>query len=272
MTGMKRVGLIIALIGIMLFGFSFKDGIAAMRPHVDLYDDGVNISEVSSWDMIDMDIIDVWGSYATKTETSNGVTRDVLSYYIITAFEGDDARFIGIGVPEKEYDLFDNLMENTYDYYGGYDFGDPEEYAHKTGRLKKMNAEMQKYYYEWFEDTEWFESEAEMKAEALPYYIDPIADPTVVIKMMAGGGIVGIIGIIIFVIGFVNDRKKTQKAVEQAYVMINGVSYSKQSLAHVNAQVLGQEKMFAAQELAEITGMSLDEAGKIIENWNRYYY
>lgn len=269
---MKRVGFAVALIGIFFFVMSFMDGVAAMRPHVDLYGEGVNISEVSAWDMIDTDIVDVWGSYATKTETSNGVTRDVLSYYIITAFEGDDARFIGIGVPEKEYDAFDKVMENTYDYYGGYSFDMPEEYIHKTGRLKKMNSEMAKYYYEWFEETGWYETEAEMKEAALPYYIDPIADPSSVIKMMAGGGIVGIIGIVILVFAFIKDGKKTQKAVEQTHVVINGVTYPKQTLAHVNASILGQEKIFAAQELAEITGVSLEEAGDIVEHWGRYYY
>lgn len=269
---MKRVGFAVAIIGIMFFFMSFQDGIAAMRPHVDLYEEGVNISEISSWDMIDIDIVDVWGSYATKTETSNGVTRDVLSYYIISAFEGDEVRLIGIGVPEKEYDTFDSIMNNTYEYYGGYSFDMPEETAHKTGRLKKMNKEMKKYYYEWFEQAEWYESDEEMQAEALPYYIDPIADPSVSIKMMAAGGIVGIVGIVILVIAFILDKKKTYKAQDQTYVMIAGVSYPKHTFAHVNASILGQEKMFAVQELSDITGLSMEEAGEIIENWGKYYY
>ena len=269
---MKKVGFVVALMGIILFAMSFQDGIAAMRPHVDIYEEGVNISEVSSWDMIDIDIVDVWGSYATKTETSNGVTRDVLSYYIIAAFEGEEMKLIGVGVPEKEYDLFDSIMENTYEYYGGYSFDEPEEYAHKTGRLKKMNKEMLKLYYEWLWDTEWYESEEEMKSQALPYYIDPIARPDVTIKMMAFSGIAGIVGIVILVIGFVMDGKKTQKAVEQTHVVINGVTYPKQTFAQVNAYILGQEKIFAAQELASITGISMEEAGDIVEHWSRYYY
>ena len=73
-------------------------------------------------------------------------------------------------------------------------------------------------------------------------------------------------------IGYKKENIQEAKAAQQTYVVIKGVSYSRAELAHVNQCVLGQEKIFAAQELSRITGMSVEEAGEVVENWRKYYY
>ena len=267
----KKVGLGVLVVGLMICFITFQDGIAAMRPWVNLYDENVNISDVSTWDMLEIDVVEVWGSYATKETTRNGVKESEVSYYIIPAFEGDEYRFIGIEVPEKEYDLFDQIMEETYDYHNGYSF-ETNAYTYKTGRLHKMNKEMLDLYYDFFKQYEWYDTDEEIKKNALPYYVDSITDPNMSTKILAFGAIMSLAGAAILVFAFMRGNQKQQKAMAQDYVTINGVTYPKQRLSHVNACILGQEKIFAAQELSEITGLSMEEAGKIVEDWKKYYY
>ena len=69
---MKKVGLVILFVGLILGFFSFQDSVAAIRPWVDLYAEETDISEISTWDMVEFDVIEIWGSYATKTTTENG--------------------------------------------------------------------------------------------------------------------------------------------------------------------------------------------------------
>lgn len=270
---MKKAGFIIAFLGIIFAVMSFQDSIAAVRPWKDLYAEGTNISSVSTWDTVDIDVLDVFGSFATMTTTENGRKTSEKSYYIIPAYEDGDMRFIGICVPEKEYDLFDQMTEETYDYY--YEGKVPEgeiKTIHKTGRLTKMNSKMKKYYYDWFTSAQWYDSEEEMKKEVLPYYVDPVADPMSSVKMFGIGLVAFLVGGVICLFGFLKDKSKQQKSEAQSYVTIGGVTYPKQTFAHVNASIIGQEKIFAAQELADITGLSMEEAGSIVEKWNQYYY
>lgn len=269
---MKKAGLVIALVGLMLVFFSFQDSIAAIRPWVDLYADETNISQISTWDMVEFDVIEIWGSFATKTTTENGRKTSEVGYYILPAFEGEEYRFVGLTVPEKEYGLFDQIMQDTYDYYNDYSTNIGTNTVHKTGRLKKMSKEMQNYYYDWFRQTGWYDTEEEMRAEALPYYIDPIANPMTCVKLLGIGIVAFLVGGAIALFGFLRERNKKEKAEAQDYVVIGGVTYPKQIFAHVNASILGQEKIFAVQELSELTGLSQEEAGRIVENWHQYYY
>ena len=268
---MKQWGGIIFIFGLILGIMGFREGVAGLKAPVDLYALDTNVSEIGYFDMVTADIYEVYGSYATRTTTENGRKTAEDSYYLIPAYEGDDVRYIGIKVNEKEYDLFGKMYDDTWDYYDGYIF-DLTTHIEKTGCLKKMNKKMQEYYYGTLRDAEWFESDAEMKKYALPYYLDPLASPKTMVPFLFISVALMVVGAVLFVIGFKSENVKINKAAAQTYVMINGVSYAKSTLAHVNQCVLGQEKIFAAQELAQITGMSMEEASVIIENWSQYYY
>lgn len=269
---LKKLGFAMAFIGAITCFVSFREGIAGLKPAVDLYADETDVSDIGYFDMVNAEVIEVLGSYATKTTTKNGVKQSEESYYIIPAFDGEDVRYIGVKVLEKEYKTFDKMVDDTYNYFAGYSLDLGNVRVEKTGCLKKMNKEMQKYYYEWFEEAEWYESEEEMKQEVLPIYLDAVVSVKTMRTMFLISVALLVVGAGLGVLGLVKGNGQTQKAVAETYVMINGVSYPKSSLAHVNTCIEGQERIFAAQELAEITGLSLEEAGKIVENWKRYYH
>lgn len=54
-------------------------------------------------------------------------------------------------------------------------------------------------------------------------------------------------------------------------VVINRVHYSKSAFTRVDTFVRGSEKVFAIKELRQITGISLEEAKKVVDNWDQYY-
>ena len=268
---MKKFGGGLFLLGIILTIISFREGIAGLKGTKNLYELEQGISEVGYFDMVYADVNMVFGAYATRTTTENGRKTGEDSYYLIPAYEGDEWRYIGVKVFEKEYDVFDQMIDDTYDYMDGY-LTELDKHVEKVGVLKKMNKKMQDIYYKQLRTAEWFEDDEEMKHYALPYYIDSVANP----KTMVGffffsiGAIV--VGGVLFVIGYKAENVQINKAAQQTYVMIHGVSYAKAQLAHVNQCINNQEKIFAVQELAQITGLSQEEASNIVENWRQYYY
>ena len=54
-------------------------------------------------------------------------------------------------------------------------------------------------------------------------------------------------------------------------VVINGVHYPKSAFKRVNVFVQGRETVFAIKELRQITGISLEEAKEVVNNWDQYY-
>lgn len=269
---MKKAGGVVAVIGALFLLLSFRMGVAYMRPHVDLYADETNVSDIGTFDMVETEVYAAFDCFASETTTENGAETGKDFYYIIPAYNGDEMYYIGAKVTEKQSYTYDDIIDITYDYLMGYSDDMGSKTVKLTGLLSKMNDEEKKYFYEWFEDMEWFETDEEMKTYALPLYIENVANPSAEFTMMLIGAAVLAVGIILLVIGIVRDNKKDKKAADQAYVVINGITYPKSTFNHVNQCINSQEKAFAAQELHEITGVSLDEAGNIIANWSKYYY
>lgn len=53
--------------------------------------------------------------------------------------------------------------------------------------------------------------------------------------------------------------------------MEHGVSYPKNSMAHINTYVNNHEVVVAIKELRDMTGLGLAEAKAVIDNWHQYY-
>lgn len=266
---MKRVSGIIALVGLLLTIIGFREGIAGLKEPIDIYEMENNISDVGYFDMVKVDVFAVYGTYLTRTTTENGRKTNQDSYYMIPAHEGDEYRYVGIKVNEKEYAIFDEIYKDTYDDGANYekDYG-----VVKIGCLKKMSPKMQDYYYDALREAEWFDSEEEMKTYALPYYIDPVKSQKTMVPFLFIGVILFLAGGIVFLLSWRFENQAYRKAMGQTYVTIAGVQYPKSQLAHVNMCIRSQEKIFAVRELAKITGLSEEEAAQIIERWNEYYF
>ena len=277
---MKKVGVEVAieliigllpLIGAMLLIGAVRTGIAAMRPMVDLYGEETNVDEIGYFDMVSADVYAVFGYCASEEITRDGVKQSEDYYYVIPAFKGDDMYYIAVKVYEGRQAEYEEQTDKTYDYMMGYNEDIFSNTIPVQGMLKKMGSELEKYYYDWFREGEVFDSDEEMKEYAMPVYIEPLWNPKAyAIRFCVGAGML-IVGGILLVLALVHEKSVKYKAKNQTHVMINGVSYSKESLAHVIQSIQNQEPVFAVQELSQITGISLEEAGKIIDKWNEYY-
>lgn len=267
------LGIVLIIFG-GIFGFtSLQEGVASMRPYVDLYGDETNVSEIGYFDMVEADIWAVIDCFASEVTKENGVKTDEDYFYIIPAFEGEDQVFIGVKVNDNSYRTYEKIRTITYKYLTT---GDDSELGSTTvsvvGCLKKMKSDVKKYYYEWFEENEWFESQEEMEKYAPAVYIEIVAKPEAGrVFLFIGAGLLTV-GLCLLIGGIVKDRGQEKRSAGQSYVVINGVSYPKSTFNHVNQCINSQERIFAAQELHEITGVSLDEAGEIINHWSKYYY
>ena len=78
-------------------------------------------------------------------------------------------------------------------------------------------------------------------------------------------------GLILFITMSSAIKKEKKKIKEQTEVVINGVSYPKSTFDHMFQDALFQNNK-AVAELRRITGISEEEARKILRHWDKYYY
>lgn len=258
-----------------MIGVSGLDSFASFKKPVDLYADDTDVTKLGRTDAVEADIYAVLDCFATETTTTKrngavtGKSKDY--YYIVPAFKGDETYYIGVKSNSDDQRSYDKIADLTWAWLSGEssDFG--EQSIHIEGCLKKMDKELLGYMKEWFEESEWFESEAEMEKYVLPVCLETVRFGTVKIMFLVGVGVF-IVCAILIITGIISERKDSKKAKQQTHVVINGVSYPKNTFDHVNRCILNKERIFAVQELRDITGLDLEEAQKIIDNWTQYYY
>lgn len=275
MKTLRSIAIVFAVISAIVIGVSGLDSFASFKKPVDLYADDTDVTKLGRTDAVEADIYAVLDCFATETTTTKrngavtGKSKDY--YYIVPAFKGDETYYIGVKSNSDDQRSYDKIADLTWAWLSGEssDFG--EQSIHIEGCLKKMDKELLGYMKEWFEESEWFESEAEMEKYVLPVCLETVRFGTVKIMFLVGVGVF-IVCAILIITGIISERKDSKKAKQQTHVVINGVSYPKSTFDHVNRCILNKEKIFAVQELRDITGLDLEEAQKIIDNWTQYYY
>ena len=275
MKTLRSIAIVFAVISAIVIGVSGLDSFASFKKPVDLYADDTDVTKLGRTDAVEADIYAVLDCFATETTTTKrngavtGKSKDY--YYIVPAFKGDETYYIGVKSNSDDQRSYDKIADLTWAWLSGEssDFG--EQSIHIEGCLKKMDKELLGYMKEWFEESEWFESEAEMEKYVLPVCLETVRFGTVKIMFLVGVGVF-IVCAILIITGIISERKDSKKAKQQTHVVINGVSYPKNTFDHVNRCILNKEKIFAVQELRDITGLDLEEAQKIIDNWTQSYY
>lgn len=293
MRNNKNILLKVAIIfSILLIGFTFmaaKLVYLSFQEPVDIYDISFNISEHGTGGHIEttLDYVLDNCAYMTTTNTTNGVeTSSSTDYYYIIPINGkdDDDYYICVEVDEDESSLYDTLVDNTWEYIESGDYTCFDTYADFAGTLDDLDDEIYGYMVEWFEEAEVYETDAELKEHVLPIVLKPMhydsATAYIIIFLVLLA-----LTILFWALFFIKRSKnKANEAQAQAqfqaqfpgqeygqYVVINGVSYPKSSMAHINAYVEHHENVVAIKELREMTGLSLEESKNVIDNWFMYY-
>ena len=99
--GLQILGIIIGVFSVIILIANGRDGIATLKPVVDLYAEDTDITKLSTTQAVEADIYMSLDYFATETTTrtrdGNFVSRDNDYYFIIPAFSGEELYFIGIG-------------------------------------------------------------------------------------------------------------------------------------------------------------------------------
>lgn len=275
MKALRPLFITILFVAGAALAFGFTDYVAAFKTPVDLYGETTNVSDISKTTPLTADIyavLDCFVEETTTTKNKNGsVTKKEYDYYyIIPAYNGDETYYIGIKVPDDKDYAYDEICELTWQWMYGETENLGDKTVHAEGCLKKMNDEMYGYMVEWFEETEWFETTADIEKYVLPMYFEPLNFAGLRnVTYVCGGAFA--VSLILFVLSFVLGKKKMMKAQEQTCVVINGISYQKELFENVNRFVANKENVFAIQELCQITGLTPEEAQPVIHSWHKYY-
>lgn len=272
--GLQILGIIIGVFSVIILFTNGRDGIASLKPVVDLYAEDTDITKLSTTQAMVADIYMSLDYFATETTTrtrdGNFVSRDNDYYFIIPAFSGEELYFIGIRVDDKDFNTYSTISDDTYNYLMGISDEPGTTTVSEEGGLKKLDDEMYQYMVEWFQEAQWFENESDIDKYVLPLYIDPY-----IIKAARTLFIIGVVGTLIGILSAVflirGNKKQKEQAQAQTTVTIGGMSYPKSSLSGVDRFVSQKEIVFAMQELRSITGISAEEAKTVIDQWGSYY-
>ena len=277
-----RLAFMVFMFSIVAFCFSLQTGVAAHRPTTDLYAEDTDINDIGYFDMVEADIYAVLGSFATEyTPSRFGFTTGTKYYYIIPVptGTGDECYYIGVEASEAGCVPYDRLLTATQKYILGQSETINGFHVHTKGCLKKMNGKLHNYFKEWFEEAQWFESQADLDKYVLPLYIS--YENGEFSSNVLLGSIIGIVLSLLLFLSMFMDRHKRKKKINQLlkeraesqkYIKIDGISYPKETFAHVNELYRKSKKDEALEELCRLTGMEKIDAKIIIDNWHSYYY
>lgn len=301
---MKKVMLILAIIATAFLAFwlftSTKLVYLSFQDSEDLYGENFDIKAHGTGGRIVADISYSLGdcAYETLTTTKNGSTTSSSTtyYFVIPAYStNDDVYYIAVEVKQEDYRTFNSITNNSWEYLETGDFSCLDKTVTVEGTLDDFDEELYGYMIECFEEIDFYETDEELKAHVLPIVLTPMnydAATGYLITSLVTLALV-IVFWALFFIALSKEKAKEAALKEQyeqyralnpgmdpamdpamnpsAFIVIGGVTYPKQAVAHINTYVANHETIVAANELVSLTGISLPEATEIISNWPKYY-
>ena len=270
----------------MLVGFSWDTVWYSFKEPVDIYEQGYDFVEAGKGGHIETTLFASLDKAVSQTTTTKsrrgGTTTTTKHYYIVPVYDADDNEYyVCVEVLDSNKSPYTNLVNETWEYYfeGTQDI--PPEGVKFTGTAKKLDKDIYKHVKDWFEEAEWFESDADIEKYVLPIRL--VAKSFEMRNaFMIGYVVLAGLSILCFVISRKRNKKFEQKEEEfrqqtqvvmgdEVYVTLPMGSYPKRELARVDAFLAGQDKIQAIAAFRDITGCGLAEAKDIVDHWYDYY-
>ncbi len=271
---LRKVALVAIVICAVFVFMGWKEMLISFSEPVDIYvdypDDYEDVKAVET--EINM-ILDLFAEEETTTTNRSGAVTDVSYdyYYVLPVYTEaeEEPYFVGLKVGEKSRSAYEKVVDATWDYLEG--SGYELEYVNFEGGFIKMEDEAYKYFVEWFEDTEWFEDEADMDKYVLPLLLEPIDLSNMKTIALVVGAVL-LVSIVILIWSFIPKKEKDVPAPTKSVMTINGVNYPIANFASVNKLMVKGKKDKAVKELEKIAKISQEEAEAIIGSWDSYWY
>ncbi len=170
------IGILVVLL-ILMYGGSALTRMAFSKP-VDVYEDILDdAGRLKRGLAIETELpllMECFGS-ATSTQTNgydnSTLIGDATYYYIMPVPVGEETYYVALETSSKNdnYDMLKKLSQSTMNRLYMVESEENEaEPVHITGGLTSLDDELYKYMKQWFEETEWFEGEADIEKYVLP--------------------------------------------------------------------------------------------------------
>lgn len=271
---LKFVGLGMTLFSFLFFAISFDYISVLLKKPIELYAEDTSFSELKEGDYVHVEVFALLDCYAADdwyTQDDDTITyTDHNFYYLIpvsNAEERDVSYYISIKAHEEQKAAFNSVVNDTQDFLMGIE-SDYGKYAISGNyRIDALDPELYDLMKDYFRGMGL--DDTIISKYVLPYNLMPVNDDNII------GVVIGVIlfvgGLLLFIIMSSSIKKEKKKIKEQTEVVINGVSYPKSTFDHMFQDALFQNAR-AISELCRITGISEEEAKKILRHWDKYYY
>lgn len=268
---LTRMGFVfLVMAGIMGF-MGFREMSMSFSEPVDInVDYPSDYNEVKA---VETDINILLGTFAeeeTTTKNKSGAitSRDYDYFYVIPVFTEDETYYAGVKVDSDDSAPYDEIVNLTWDYFNGETDELGNKSVHFQGGFLEMEDELYKYFKDWFEEEQYFESEADMNKYLLPLVLEPFQYSSMRTMTYVMVGLV-VLGILLLVLGLRSGKK--YKAPANSVINIDGVNYPSSNFESVNKLVEKGNTDKAVKELQKITGMEEANATLVISRWNEYW-
>lgn len=247
----------------------------------------------------------------SKTGNVTGRTYHYYYIIPVFNEDDDDTYFMSVKVSSDDKKAFDRIADDTWDVLlGDADYFTDVEFA-AEGNIQKLDDEGYEYMVEWFEDMEWFDStdRDDFEQYLLPICLELKDLKTTSIMVYASMGVI-LLGVLVIVIHFArkSNKKKKEAAGQAAFnngyaaasadnpgsnagtvhtgtaqtdttfyangvdsVLIAGNRVPRADADRINGYVAAGDEITAIREFRDITGLGINEAKEIIDNWGNYY-
>ena len=167
----RKISTFLIMLGIVGIVLSIRGAVASGRPTVNLSDLDADFDKVGYFDIVEADVTFLLDNFAMEvTRTKFGIKTNEKFLYILPVMDNqqEEIYYIGMMVSRNERDQCDRITDLTYKYFFEESQSIRTYSIHISGFVDKMNKRYYKLYREWFEETNWFESEEELEKYALP--------------------------------------------------------------------------------------------------------
>lgn len=277
----RKFGVVLLIVGV-IFLFVFKTNFQIMFSEpVDIFVDAVDSeAELKVGLAINTDMYLLMESFASKDTTSTNrrsgsSTTRTDYYYILPVFVGEeDTYYVAFKVGENDANKskYNQIVKDTmaYLYMEQDTCGNYSTWI--NGGLHKLESEGYEYMKEWFRETGFFESEADIEKYVLPLCFESQSDGAIrgVFIFSVGAIVLGVILVVLSTqIG--KKYKARHEYLQSLYgrtVTINNIPYELANMEELDKLILAGNTKKAKKLLMKSFRASDQEADYIINNWN----
>lgn len=214
-NSLSRGILVLLVFGIMLMVMSGKMTITSLMPENDFEDlmekeakEGMHIKGEVQY------AFDCYAYEETWKENKDGSRTPAKTSHYYYAIPGEGDNFIGLEVAVDDKVDMETLADETYEYLSGGE--EPSTKIMAEGRMTKMDEEMSGLFKEYLQEIGYTNEEISGMGEF--YYIEQPASMQTERLMFAGGILLVVIAIVIFIIRFKKNKPVTEMETVQVEV------------------------------------------------------